>query len=97
METPDALQIADVAQRKTSAIVQAYQSDLLDLSTARKELQALDAETGLFGRLPDELAKEGKGVTATSTRSMLDPMAGIFNAEPEPEPEPLPAEEGGGD
>ena len=48
METPDALQIADVAQRKTSAIVQAYQSDLLDQSTARKELQALDAETGLF-------------------------------------------------
>lgn len=95
METPDALQIADVAQRKTSAIVQAYQSDLLDQSTARKELQALDAETGLFGKLPDELAEEGKGVTATSTRSMLDPMAGLFNAEPEPEP--LPAEEGGGD
>ena len=95
METPDALQIADVAQRKTSAIVQAYQSDLLDQSTARKELQALDAETGLFGKLPDELAEEGKGVTATSARSMLDPMAGLFN--PEPEPEPLPAEEGGGD
>lgn len=81
MDSPDAVEMADVAQKKTAAVIAAYQSDLLDLSTAREELHSLDEETGLFGKMPDELMNEGKGETFTSRQQMSDPMAGLFTAE----------------
>ena len=88
METPDALQMADVAQRKTAAVVAAYQSDLIDQAGARRELQALDAETGLFGKMSDDFIEQGDGVTYSDARAMTDPMAGLFTPTPEP-PEPV--------
>lgn len=91
MDTPNAIEVADVAQRKTAAIVTAYQNDLIDLSTARKELNNLDAETGLFGKMPDELMNEGKGETYSDRQELHDPMAGISldpNRQPE-EAEPV--------
>ncbi len=94
METPDANELADVAQKKTGAIISAFQSDLIDQSTARKELQELDAETGLFGKIDDNDISEGKGVTYSSLHHMADPMAGLF----EPSTDVLPddtIEEGG--
>jgi phage-related protein (TIGR01555 family) len=94
MQTPNNIEIADIAQKKTAAIVQAYQSDLIDLETARKELQALDVETGMFGKLSDALVSQGRGVTYSASMQMRDPMAGIF-AEPVPEDEPEPANVGG--
>jgi hypothetical protein len=94
MQTPNNIEIADIAQKKTAAIVQAYQSDLIDLETARKELQALDVETGMFGKLSDDLVGQGRGVTYSESMQMRDPMAGIF-AEPVPEDEPEPANVGG--
>jgi hypothetical protein len=94
MQTPNNIEIADIAQKKTAAIVQAYQSDLIDLETARKELQALDIETGMFGKLSDALVSQGRGVTYSESMQMRDPMAGIF-AEPVPEDEPEPANVGG--
>jgi hypothetical protein len=94
MQTPNNIEIADIAQKKTAAIVQAYQSDLIDLETARKELQALDIETGMFGKLSDDLVSQGRGVTYSESMQMRDPMAGIF-AEPVPEDEPEPANVGG--
>jgi hypothetical protein len=54
---------------------------MLDLSTAREELHSLDEETGLFGKMPDELMNEGKGETFSSRQQMSDPMAGLFTAE----------------
>ena len=77
LDTPNALEVADVAQRKTGAIVTAYQSDLIDLSTAREELHNLDEETGLFGKIPNELMQEGKGVLYSDRQQMADPLAGL--------------------
>ena len=83
MDSPDVVEMADVAQKKTAAVIAAYQSDLLDLSTAREELHSLDEETGLFGKMPDELMNEGKGETFSSRQQMSDPMAGLFTASPQ--------------
>lgn len=94
MQTPNNIEIADITAKKTAAIVQAYQADLIDLETARKELNALDAETGMFGNLPDDLITSGRGVTYSQSMQMRDPMAGIF-AEPVPEDEPEPVAPGG--
>lgn len=77
LDTPTALEVADVAQRKTGAIVTAYQSDLIDLSTAREELHNLDEETGLFGKIPNELMQEGKGELYSDRQQMADPLAGL--------------------
>lgn len=82
MDTPTAAENADVVQKRTSAIVTAYQADLIDQKTARMELQSLDAETGAFSTIPDELIEQGEGVTATQTQQMLDPMAGMLNTAP---------------
>lgn len=68
---------ANVVEKKTSAIIAAYQNDLIDQKAARQELQRLEEETGLFGKITDELAEAGEGVTYTSARLLQDPMAGI--------------------
>ena len=78
MDTPTAAENADVVQKRTSAIVQAYQSDLLDQKTARMELNAMDEETGAFGSIPDELIEQGDGVLFSAQQQMQDPMAGLF-------------------
>ena len=78
MDTPTAAENADVVQKRTSAIVQAYQSDLLDQKTARMELNAMDEETGAFGSIPDELIEQGEGVLFSAQQQMQDSMAGLF-------------------
>lgn len=83
MDTPTASENADVVQKRTSAIVQAYQSDLLDQKTARMELNAMDEETGAFGSIPDELIEQGEGVLFSEQQKMQDPMAGLFADEGE--------------
>ena len=80
MQTPEAVEIADIAQKKTGAILSAYQSDLIDAATAMKELQALNDETRLFGKINDEDIEPAKGKTYSSTRAMQDPMSGLFPA-----------------
>lgn len=95
MDTPNAIEVADVAQRKTSAIIAAYQADMLDLSTARQELNNLDDETGMFGKMTDELMNEGKGEIYSQSQQMRDPLAGLTMGTPvrEPEQEEVPGAE----
>ena len=81
MDTPSSLELADVAQRKTSAIISAYQAGVIDLQTARMELQTLNEETGLFGKITDEMLSAGAGVNYTDTQAMHDPLGGIFGGE----------------
>lgn len=78
MQTPDANEVADVAQKKTNAIITAWQANLIDLSTARRELQNLDGEVGIFGTIPDEDVDEGRGVYFADVQKMADPMAGLM-------------------
>lgn len=94
METPSPVENADVVQKKTGAIVTAYQADLIDQETARKELQAMGDESGVFNAISDELIGEGKGVTFSQAQQMSDPMAGLYPVREEPEEE-APLEEGG--
>ncbi|HBI63028.1 MAG TPA: hypothetical protein DDY31_17790 [Lachnospiraceae bacterium] len=77
MQTPDAKEIAEIADRKTSAVIAAYQNDLVDSATAQQELQAISDETGMFRKISDESIKAGKGQTYTSRHMMTDPQAGL--------------------
>lgn len=77
MWTPDAKEIAEIGERKTSAVVAAYQNDLLDASEAMQELRALTDETGMFGKISDERIAAGKGQTYTSSRMLADTIAGL--------------------
>ena len=81
MDTPSSLELADVAQRKTSAIISAYQAGVIDLQTARMELQTLNEETGIFGKITDEMLSQGAGVNYTDAQAMHDPLGGIFGGE----------------
>lgn len=77
MWTPDAKEIAEIAERKSGAVIAAYQNDLLDASEAMQELQALAEETGMFGKISDKRIAAGKGQTYTSSKMMADPLAGL--------------------
>lgn len=81
MDTPSSLELADVAQKKTSAVISAYQAGVIDLQTARMELQTLNEETGLFGKITDEMLSDGAGVNYADTQAMHDPLGGIFGGE----------------
>ena len=77
MQEHDAKDTAEIATRKADAILAAYQNDLIDAATARKELQALSEETGLFNKIPDEIITAGKGKFYSTEKTMHDPLGGI--------------------
>ena len=77
MWTPDAKEIAEIAERKSGAVIVAYQNDLLDAAAAMQELQNLEEETGMFGKIADDAIEAGKGKTYTSSKLMNDPLAGL--------------------
>ena len=81
MWSPDAKEIAEIAERKTSAVLAVYQNDLIDSSTAQQELQATADETGMWRKISDESIKAGEGKTYTSSRMMADPIAGLESLE----------------
>ena len=74
MQTPDELNNANIADKKTGAIIAAYQSDLIDKETAAKELQAIP---DIFDKITDEMAEEGRGVTFTKSQMLSDPFSGL--------------------
>ena len=77
MWTPDAREIAEIADRKTGAVITVYQNDLIDAATAQQELQAMSDETGMYSKISDESIEAGKGKTYTKSRMMADPLAGL--------------------
>ena len=77
MQTPDAKEKAETAEKKANAVFAAYQNDLIDAATALQELQAISEETGVFGKITDEAVEAGKDVTYTQKKLMGDPMAGF--------------------
>lgn len=77
MWTPDAKEIAEIAERKTNAVLAVYQNDLVDAATAQQELQALGEETGMFSKISDEAIEAARGQTYTNSRLMADPLAGL--------------------
>lgn len=77
MWAPDAKEIAEIAERKTNAVLAVYQNDLIDSATAQQELQELADETGMWSKISEESIKAGEGQTYSSSRMMADPMAGL--------------------
>ena len=77
MQTPDAKDVAEITERKSNAILAAYQNDLIDAATAMQELKSLSDETGLYSKITDEAIEAGKGKFYSDSRSMRDPMAGF--------------------
>jgi phage-related protein (TIGR01555 family) len=74
MQSPDEKAIAETGAIKANTVIAAYQNDLIDKETADKEL--IDIE-GMFDKITDEQAEEGRRITYSGTRMMNDPMAGI--------------------
>lgn len=77
MQTADAKETAEIARQKTTAILEAYQNDLIDAATALQELQGLSEETGMFDKITNEQIEAGKGKYYTQSRMMADPMSGL--------------------
>lgn len=73
METPDEEKNANICQKKVEAVATAWQSNLIDKSTALKELRDID---GIFDKLTDEQTDEGQGVYFQNERMMNDPFLG---------------------
>lgn len=78
MRTPDANEIAEITAKNTSAIIAAYQNDLIDRATAMQELQNLSDETGIFAKITDEDVEANKGIRYTDSKLMNDPLAGLM-------------------
>lgn len=78
LQTPDSGEIAEIADKKTQAVLSVYQSDLIDAATAQKELKALNDETGMYNAISDEAIEASKGKTYSDYKAMRDPMAGLF-------------------
>lgn len=78
MRTPDANEVADITAKNTSAIIAAYQNDLIDRATAMQELQRISDETGVFGKIADEDVEANKGIRYTDSKMMNDPLAGLM-------------------
>jgi len=78
MQTPDEEKNATIAEKKAGTIITAFNANLIDKETADKELQAID---GIFDKITDEMAEEGRGVNAVDLLAMRDPMAGLMGGE----------------
>ena len=79
--TPNATEIAQIAKMKADTVIAAFQSGLLDVGGAQKELQGLAEETGMFDAISDEDIEANKGKTYQDVTAMADPMAGLFGNE----------------
>lgn len=78
MQTPDEEKTATIAEKKAGTIIAAFNANLIDKETAAKELRDLD---GIFDKITDEMAEEGRGVTAAEMLAMRDPFSGLMGAD----------------
>lgn len=78
LQTPNSSEIADIVEKKTQAILAAFQSDLIDAATSLKELKTLSDETSMYNSISDEAIELSKGKTYSDYKAMQDPMAGLF-------------------
>lgn len=75
METPDEEKTARICKDKVEAVIETYQSNLIDKATALRELRDID---GIFEKLTDEQTETGAGVYFQSERMMNDPLTGVI-------------------
>lgn len=75
--TPTAKEVSEIAEKKTGAVVAAFQNGLLHVDTAQRELKKLAEETGLFDSITDEEIAANVGKTYQDVTRLLDPIAGL--------------------
>ena len=71
METPDETKRAEAGAKKAEIVISAYQTNLIDKSTALKELRDID---GIFDKMTDEQTDVGEGVYFQDDQRMNDPF-----------------------
>lgn len=74
---PKAKEMAEIVERKTTAIRDAFQAGLLNVDTAQMELKKLAEETGMFGSITDEEIFSNKGKSFADVTALRDPLAGL--------------------
>lgn len=87
MEEANPSELADIAQKNTSAIMSAYQANLIDAATAMRELQNLSDTVGVFGKIKDEDVDTVEGIHFSDTQAMRDPMMGLMGGGTYAEPD----------
>lgn len=80
--TPTAKEVSEIAEKKTGAVVTAYQNGLLHVDTAQRELKKLAGETGLFDSITDEEIAVSKGKTYQDVTALRDPLMGMNFEDP---------------
>lgn len=75
--TPNATEIANIAKTKTETVVTAFQSGMITLGAAQKELKRITEETGLFDSITNEEIEQNKGKSYRDVMALQDPTAGI--------------------
>ena len=75
--TPTAKEVAEIAGKKTEAVITAFQAGLIDQATAQKELKSMAGETGMFDAISDEEIDRNKGRTFQDVTALRDPLMGI--------------------
>ena len=76
--TPNATEVATIAQTKASTVLAAFQANVITLGAAQKELKDLSEETGLFDSITDEEIEANKDKTFQDVTAMQDPLAGLL-------------------
>lgn len=79
IETPSADELAVISEKKVNTLTVAFQNSAYDLAGYRKELKALEEQTGMFANITDDEIKDGKGVYYPDLAAMNDPLAGLDN------------------
>lgn len=83
--TPTAKEVSEIGKSKSETIIAAFQSGLLDASTAQKELKKLSDETGLFDNITDEAINTNAGRSYSDVTALHDPLMGLGYGEENPE------------
>lgn len=79
--TPTATELATIAKMKTETVVTAFQSGMVKLGAAQKELKKLADELGIFDTIEDEEIEANKDKTYQDVTAMADPLAGLMDGE----------------
>lgn len=75
--TPNAVELATIAQNKANTLISAFSAGAMDLATLQRELKKLESETGMFGSIPDEEIEKNAGKSYQDVTALADPMAGL--------------------
>ena len=75
--SPSAKETAEIAEKKVSAIIAAFQAGLLTQGQAQFELKSLTQTTGLFDGIPEEAVTENKDKTFAQINELRDPLSGL--------------------